>query len=81
MSLLFQVLILNNIYIIFLDRIEFISGMGRGVKRVVEAEKGREKERVGKWRLAMATWKGEGGNGERGGARGEESRERQECKS
>ena len=29
-------------------RIEFIRGMGRGVKRVVEAEKGREKQRVEK---------------------------------
>jgi hypothetical protein len=29
-------------------RIEFIQGMGRGVKRVVEAEKGRERERVEK---------------------------------
>ena len=27
---------------------EFIQGMGRGVKRVAEAEKGREKERVEK---------------------------------
>ena len=35
--------------------------MGRGVKRVAEAEKGREKERK-KWRLAMAMWK-EGGRG------------------
>jgi hypothetical protein len=35
--------------------------MRRGVKRVVEAEKGRE-ERVDKWRLAMATWR-EGGKG------------------
>jgi hypothetical protein len=26
-------------------RIEFIQGTGRGVKRVVEAEKGRERER------------------------------------
>ena len=34
--------------------------MGRGVKRVVEAEKGREKERVEKKGLAMATWR-EGG--------------------
>jgi hypothetical protein len=33
---------------IVLNRIEFIQGMGRGVKRVVEAEKGREKERVEK---------------------------------
>ena len=29
-------------------RIEFFQGMGRGVKRVVEAEKGRERERVEK---------------------------------
>jgi hypothetical protein len=29
-------------------RIEFIYGMGRGVKRVPEAEKGREKERLEK---------------------------------
>jgi hypothetical protein len=29
-------------------RIEFIQGMGRGVKRVAEAEKGRERERVEK---------------------------------
>jgi hypothetical protein len=28
--------------------------MGRGVKRVAEAEKGREKERVEKWGLVMA---------------------------
>jgi hypothetical protein len=27
-------------------RIEFIQGMGQGVKRVVEAEKGREREKV-----------------------------------
>jgi hypothetical protein len=26
-------------------KIKFIQGMGRGVKRVVEAEKGRERER------------------------------------
>jgi hypothetical protein len=32
--------------------------MGRGVKRLAEAEKGREKERVEKWGLAMATWRG-----------------------
>jgi hypothetical protein len=32
--------------------------MGRGVKKVAEAEKGRE-ERVEKQRLAMATWGGE----------------------
>ena len=29
-------------------RIEFIQGMGQGVKRVVEAEKGRERKRVEK---------------------------------
>ena len=34
--------------------------MGRGVKRVSEAEKGREKERVEKQRSAMTTWR-EGG--------------------
>jgi hypothetical protein len=32
----------------FYYRIEFIQGMGRGVKRVVKAEKGRERERVEK---------------------------------
>jgi hypothetical protein len=31
--------------------------MGRGVKRVAEAEKSREKERVEKWGPAMATWR------------------------
>jgi ribosomal protein S14 len=34
--------------------------MGRGVKRVAEAEKGREKERVEKCGWAKATWR-EGG--------------------
>jgi hypothetical protein len=29
--------------------------MGRGVKRVVEAEKGRERERVEKWGSVMTT--------------------------
>jgi hypothetical protein len=29
-------------------RIEFIQGMGKGTKRVVEAEKARERERVEK---------------------------------
>jgi hypothetical protein len=50
--------------------------MGRGVKRVVEEEKGREK-----LRLAMATWREEGrewGEGEQRGKR--EARERQESK-
>jgi hypothetical protein len=49
--------------------------MGRGVKRVAEAEKGREKERVEKWGLAMATWREEG---RELGVRGQEARERQE---
>lgn len=31
--------------------------MGRGVKRVVEAGKGREKERLEKQRQAMTTWR------------------------
>jgi hypothetical protein len=31
-----------------LYRIEFIQGMGRGVTRIVEAEKDRERERVEK---------------------------------
>jgi hypothetical protein len=31
-----------------LYRIEFIQGMGRGIKRVVEAKKGSERERVEK---------------------------------
>jgi hypothetical protein len=30
--------------------------MERGVKRVAEAEEGRKKERVEKWRLAMTMW-------------------------
>jgi hypothetical protein len=34
--------------------------MGRGVK----AEKGKEKERVGKWSLAMTTWREGGREGE-----------------
>jgi hypothetical protein len=50
--------------------------MGRGVKRVAEAEKGREKERVRKWGPAMATWREEG---RELGVRGQEARERQEC--
>ena len=46
--------------------------MGRGVKKVAEAEKDREKERMEKWRPAMATWR-EGGR--EWGARGQEERE------
>ena len=48
--------------------------MGRGVKRVVEAEKGKEKEKVEKWRPAMATWRPGEREGARGGARGQERR-------
>jgi hypothetical protein len=41
--------------------------MGRGVQRVAEAEKGREKERVEKQRQTMTTWReGEREWGERG---------------
>jgi hypothetical protein len=58
-------------------RIEFIQGMGRGAKRVAEAEKVREKARVEKWELDMATWR----EGQRKlGVRGQEARERQEHK-
>jgi hypothetical protein len=39
--------------------------MGRRVKRVVEAEKGREKERIEKWRPVMTTWREEGSKGTR----------------
>ena len=39
--------------------------MERGVKRVAEAEKGRKKERVEKWRLAMTMWR----EGKQGGKR------------
>jgi hypothetical protein len=55
--------------------------MGKGVKWVLEAEKGREKERIEKQRPAMAMWRVEGGegNGERGGARKQEARQR--CRS
>jgi hypothetical protein len=47
-----------------------MQGMGRGVKRVVEAGQGRERERERereKWRPAMSTWRGQGENEERGG--------------
>jgi hypothetical protein len=41
--------------------------MRRGIKRVVEAEKGRKKERIEKWRLAMTMWReGDREWGERG---------------
>ena len=50
--------------------------MGWGVKRVMEAKKDREKERVGKLRLALPSWR-EGGKEWRagGGRREEEARE------
>jgi hypothetical protein len=48
--------------------------MGRGVKRVVNTEKDRKRERVEKWRLAMTTlWGG-------WGKRGQYVRERQELR-
>ena len=44
--------------------------MERGVKRIVETEKGREKERVEEWRPAMTTWReGEQEARERGGGK------------
>lgn len=51
----------------------------RGVKSVVQTEKYRERERVKKYRLAMSTWREEGGNVEKGGGREQEAREK--CKS
>jgi hypothetical protein len=53
--------------------------MGRGVKRIVDTEKGRERKK----RSRGLTWplgeRGEG-HGERGEARGEEARERNRSK-
>jgi hypothetical protein len=40
--------------------------MGRGIKRVVGEKKGREKERVEKWRMAMTTWREVGREGDQG---------------
>jgi hypothetical protein len=53
--------------------------VGRGAKRGVEAEKGRERERVEKYRPAVATWReGEKECGERGAIGQErEARERE----
>jgi hypothetical protein len=54
--------------------------MERKVKRVVEAENGREKEIVEKWRPAMTTWReGVREKGERTteGARGKRVREQE----
>jgi hypothetical protein len=52
--------------------------MGRGAKRVVEAEKGRERKRVEKKRWAMTMWREGEGDGEGGAAREPEAGERQE---
>ena len=48
--------------------------MGRGVKRVTEAEKGREKERLEAYHRSQPWPHGErrSGNGERGGTRRQE---------
>jgi hypothetical protein len=51
--------------------------MGKGVERVVEAEKGREKERLEKKRLAMASGKGGREGGEKS-LRGQERSKREE---
>lgn len=60
-------------FFFFFFSIEFIHGMEGGVKRVVETEKVREKERerLEELRPAMSTWRGEG-NGEREGKGREE---------
>jgi hypothetical protein len=52
--------------------------MGRGVKRVVEAEKNRERKRVEKSRPAMTTWRKGGREGrerESKGAKGKSKRQ------
>jgi hypothetical protein len=49
----------------------------RGVKRVVKEEKGRERERLEKWRPAMTTWR-EGRGGEGMGREREQGSKRQE---
>jgi hypothetical protein len=48
--------------------------MGKGVRRVVEAEKGREKKRAEKERSAIATWR----EGEKGVMRWEQGGKRQD---
>jgi hypothetical protein len=50
--------------------------MRRGVRRVVETEKGRERERVEKEGPAMTTWREGEGNGKRGGKRAREKGKR-----
>ena len=57
---------------------EFIWGTGRRVKRVVEADKGRERERVEKQRSAMTTWREQEGKRE---ATGKQEREEEEAGS
>jgi hypothetical protein len=47
----------------------------------VEAEKGRERERVEKQRLAMTAWREGEGNVERGGARGQKKQAGRNSKS
>jgi len=51
--------------------------MRRGVRRVVETEKGRERERVEKEGPAMTTWRGGGEGMGRGGAREQERKARE----
>jgi hypothetical protein len=84
---LVSVVILNiDILFLYKYRIEFIQGMGRGVKRVSQrvSPRGRKRQREGESREAGAghghVELGGGGMGSRGGARGQEAKERQECK-
>jgi hypothetical protein len=53
--------------------------MGRGINRVAEAEKGREKERMEKQKLAMTKWREGGREWGKTGHKG--ARERQDLKS
>jgi hypothetical protein len=49
--------------------------MGKEVKRVIEAEKAREKERIEKWRLELVERRGKGiGRGEKMYERGKSLR-------
>jgi hypothetical protein len=48
--------------------------MGRGVKRVAEAERGKEKKRVETERPAMAKWREREGNGREGAQGGKRAR-------
>jgi hypothetical protein len=51
--------------------------MEREVKRAIETEKGRDKERIEKWRLAKTTWKQ---GGREWGVRGLNVKERKELR-